>query len=95
MNKANIRCPRYHSDKLYKFSLGKQSNQRYKCKKCKRQFAPDYISSTVISNILDVLNVAEQHIYIMNSNTIIAINMKIKIVIILSLIIITLINLLF
>ncbi len=49
MNKTNIRCPRCHSDKLYKFGLDKQANQKYQCKKCKRQFAPDYVSSPVIS----------------------------------------------
>lgn len=36
MSKNNIKCPRYHSDKLYKFGLDKQANQKYQCK---RQFA--------------------------------------------------------
>ena len=38
MNKTNIRCPRCHSNKLYKFGFDKQANQKYQCKKCKRQF---------------------------------------------------------
>ena len=38
MNKTNIRCPRCHSDKLYKFGFDKQANQKYQCQKCKRQF---------------------------------------------------------
>ncbi len=41
MNKTNkIRCPRCHSDQLYKFGLDKQANQKYQCKKYRRQFAP-------------------------------------------------------
>lgn len=39
MNKTNIKCPRCHSDKLYKFSFNKQAKQKYQCKQCKRQFA--------------------------------------------------------
>ncbi|MBE6051872.1 MAG: IS6 family transposase, partial [Clostridium sp.] len=32
MNKTNkIRCPRCHSDQLYKFGLDKQANQKYQC----------------------------------------------------------------
>lgn len=45
MNKTNIKYPRCHSDKLYKFGLNRQANQKYQCKKCKRQFAPDYVST--------------------------------------------------
>lgn len=41
MNKTNIKCPRCHSDKLYKFSFNKQAKQKYQCKQCKRQFALD------------------------------------------------------
>ena len=39
MNKTNIKCPRCHSNKLYKFGLDKQANQKYQCRQCKRQFA--------------------------------------------------------
>jgi DNA-directed RNA polymerase subunit RPC12/RpoP len=39
MNKTSIKCPRCYSDKLYKFGLNKQANQKYQCKQCKRQFA--------------------------------------------------------
>lgn len=39
MNKTTIKCPRCYSDKLYKFGLNKQANQKYQCKQCKRQFA--------------------------------------------------------
>ena len=45
MNKTKVKCPRCHSDKLYKFGLDKQANQKYQCKKCKRQFAPDSVST--------------------------------------------------
>ena len=39
MSKTNIKCPRCNSDKLYKFGLNKQANQKYQCRHCKRQFA--------------------------------------------------------
>lgn len=39
MNKTNIKCPRYHSNKLYKYGMNKQTNQKYQCKICKRHFA--------------------------------------------------------
>ncbi|MGO4933572.1 IS1/IS1595 family N-terminal zinc-binding domain-containing protein, partial [Clostridium perfringens] len=29
MNKTNIKCPRCHSEKLYKFGFDKQANQKY------------------------------------------------------------------
>ena len=45
MNKTKVKCPRCHSDQLYKFGLDKQANQKYQCKKCKRQFAPDSVST--------------------------------------------------
>lgn len=45
MNKTNIKCPRCYSDQLYKFGLDKQANQKYQCKICKRQFAPDSVST--------------------------------------------------
>ena len=47
MNKTKVKCPRCHSDQLYKFDLDKQANQKYQCKNCKRQFAPNYISNRV------------------------------------------------
>lgn len=43
MNKTKVKCPRCHSDQLYKFGLDKQANKKYQCKKCKRQFAPDSV----------------------------------------------------
>lgn len=45
MNKANIKCPRCHSSELSKFGYDMQANQKYQCKKCRRQFAPDSIKS--------------------------------------------------
>ena len=50
MNKTNIKCPRCHSNKLYKFGLDNQANQKYQCQNCKRQFAPDKVSSRVLKN---------------------------------------------
>ena len=38
MNKTNLKCPRCHSNKLYKFGFDKQANQKYQCKDCRRQF---------------------------------------------------------
>lgn len=40
MNKTNIKCPRCHSSKLSKFGYDMQANQKYQCKKYRRQFAP-------------------------------------------------------
>lgn len=45
MNKANIKCPRCHSSELSKFGYDMQANQKYQCKKCKRQFAPASIKN--------------------------------------------------
>lgn len=44
MNKTKVKCPRCQSDQLYKFGLDKQANQKYQCKKCRRQLAPDSVS---------------------------------------------------
>lgn len=49
MNKTSVKCPRCNSDKLYKFGLDKQANQKYQCKKCKRQFAPDSVTTKMKS----------------------------------------------
>lgn len=38
MSKTNIKCPRCHCHKLYKFGLDKRANQKYQCRQCKRQF---------------------------------------------------------
>ena len=45
MNKTKVKCPRCHSDQLYKFVFDKQANQKYQCKNCKCQFAPDSVST--------------------------------------------------
>ncbi len=45
MNKIKVKCPCCDSDQLYKFSLDKQANQKYQCKNCKCQFAPDSVSA--------------------------------------------------
>lgn len=36
MNKTDIKCPRCHSDKLYKFGFNKQAKQKYQYKQYKR-----------------------------------------------------------
>ena len=38
-------CPRCNSHSLYKYGKDKFGNQKYQCRKCKHQFAPDFISS--------------------------------------------------
>ena len=38
-------CPRCNSKKLYKYGKDKFGNQKYQCRICKHQFAPDFISS--------------------------------------------------
>jgi len=35
------RCPKCNSQKLYKYGKDKQGNQKYQCRICKHQFAPD------------------------------------------------------
>ena len=34
-------CPRYNSHLLYKYGKDKFGNQKYQCRVCKHQFAPD------------------------------------------------------
>ena len=34
-------CPRCNSKKLYKYGKDKFGNQKYQCRVCKHQFAPD------------------------------------------------------
>mgnify|MGYP004538637469 FL=1 len=38
-------CPRCNSYSLYKYGKDKFGNQKYQCRKCKHQFAPDFVSS--------------------------------------------------
>ncbi|NLJ93887.1 MAG: IS6 family transposase [Clostridiaceae bacterium] len=37
----NLSCPRCFSKNLYKFGKDKEGNQKFQCKSCKRQWAPD------------------------------------------------------
>ena len=85
MNKTNIKCPRCHSEKLYKFVFDNQANQKYQCKECGRQFVPSLSVTVQNLNILDVLNVIKQHIFTINTITTIVINVEAKSVIMLSL----------
>lgn len=48
MNKTNLKCPRCCSDKIYKFGLDKQANQKYQCRECKRQFTFESINKLLI-----------------------------------------------
>lgn len=36
--KPTVKCPECHNTNLYKFGKDKNSNQKYLCKKCRRQF---------------------------------------------------------
>jgi len=38
----NLSCPRCFSKNLYKFGKDSHGNQKYQCKSCKRQWAPNY-----------------------------------------------------
>ncbi len=54
MNKTNIKSLVVIPKKLYKFYFDKQANQKYQCKECSRQFAPNSINSNKKSiNIFD------------------------------------------
>ena len=41
-------CPRCNSKKLYKYGKDKFGNQKYQCRVCKHQFAPDVISMVLV-----------------------------------------------
>jgi transposase-like protein len=43
---SQIHCPRCHSPSLFKFGKDAFGNQKYRCKECRRQFAPDSPSSS-------------------------------------------------
>lgn len=79
MNKTNkIKCPRCHSDQLYKFGLDKQANQKYQCKKCKDNLLLIPSVSRKYLNIQGVQNAGKLPIYIMLTSIIIVINAVIK-----------------
>lgn len=40
-----ICCPKCNSHSLYKYGKNKFGNQKYQCRKCKHQFAPDFVPS--------------------------------------------------
>ena len=40
-----ICCPKCNSHSLYKYGKDKFGNQKYQCRICKHQFAPDFVSS--------------------------------------------------
>lgn len=78
MNKTKVKCPCYHFEQLYKFGLDKQANQKYQCKKCKQQFAPDSVSTPKKSKYPKCPNVVKLSSFTMLINTITVINVKIK-----------------
>lgn len=39
---SNVVCPRCHSAQLYRFGKDSKGFQRFQCRDCKRQFAPDH-----------------------------------------------------
>ena len=41
MNIISVKCPKCHSTNLYRFGKDPKGFQKYQCKDCKRQFAPD------------------------------------------------------
>ena len=53
MTKSKVKCPRCFSDDLYKFGKDKYGNQKYQCKRCYRQFAPE----TLNKNLLKLENI--------------------------------------
>lgn len=83
MSKTIIKCPRCNSDKLYKFGLNKQANQKHQCRQCKRQFALGDGDGLPKMNYPKCPNVVRAHIYIMLINTTIVTSAIIKNVIIL------------
>jgi len=66
MTKTNVSCPRCSSNDLYKFGHDQFGHQKYQCKKCKRQFAPETLKENLNKeSMLTVLNVAKLHFYTM------------------------------
>ncbi|GAB6137846.1 hypothetical protein JCM15060_10350 [Halanaerobaculum tunisiense] len=41
MTQNKTQCPRCYSTDLYKYGKDKHGHQKYQCKECKRQFAPE------------------------------------------------------
>ena len=76
MNKTNIKCPRCHSDKLYKFGFNKQAKQNYQCNAS--NVSPSSHLATVEDYLkeitLDVLSVVKELTYTIHTNITIAIN---------------------
>ena len=85
MNKTNIKCPRCHSEKLYKFGFDKQANQNINVKNVvdNSRLTPSVAVQSL--STLDVLNVIKPHIFTINTSTIIVINVEAENVIMLSL----------
>lgn len=78
MNKTKLKYPRCHSEQLYKFGLDKQVNQKYQCKKCRRQFAPESVSTPKESKYSKCPNIGRLLSCIMLISITIAINVEIK-----------------
>ncbi len=40
-----VKCPKCNSHSLYKYGKDKYGNQKYQCRCCKHQFAPDFVTN--------------------------------------------------
>ena len=82
MNKTNIKCPRCHSDKLYKFGFNKQAKQSINASNVSASSHLATVKDYLKEIILDAQNVIKEHTYITHINIItIATNAITKIVV--------------
>lgn len=54
-------CPKYNSKKLYKFGKDKSGYQKYQCRDCKHQFAPDAPKNSMIMMFVFFYNFIRPH----------------------------------
>ncbi|CAG9718386.1 hypothetical protein CNEO_760019 [Clostridium neonatale] len=78
MNKTKVKCPRCHSDQLYKFGLDKQANQKINVRTANANSLLTLSACRRNQNTPRVLNVVNLHSYIILISTIIDINVAIK-----------------
>ena len=78
MNKTKVKCPRCHSDQLYKFGLDKQVNQNINVRNANDNLLLTLSARRRNPNSQGVLNAVKLPTYTTLISTIIVINAEIK-----------------